>query len=252
MIILVSFFMFCHVYRTPEIIQIPFNPSDSRFFFSLPPFHTIHDQEERKIRFFNFIRPIIESENRRIMNTRKTLVNLFSTMEYTGIVSDIELTWMDITARRYGLEPFNPHDPDMQNRLLKRVDTVPMTLAIAQAANESAWGTSRFARQGNNLFGLWSYTKGSGMVPERRDQDRTHEVAKFLSVNSSVRRYLHTLNTNTHYKSFRTLRHAFRQNGDTPNGHDLAEGLMNYSSKGKKYVQSIRSMIRNNEKYLTI
>ncbi|MDX8381543.1 MAG: glucosaminidase domain-containing protein, partial [Ghiorsea sp.] len=134
--------------------------------------------------------------------------------------------------------------------LLKRVDTVPLELVLSQAANESAWGTSRFARKANNLFGQWCFTKGCGLVPSRRNAGSTHEVAAFKSPQLSVRSYLRNLNTGRVYKDLRTIRAQKRAQGKTATAFELAEGLNKYSERGQAYVKEIRSMIKYNGKYM--
>jgi len=136
------------------------------------------------------------------------------------------------------------------HQLLKRVDTVPMKLVLSQAANESAWGTSRFARQANNLFGQWCFTKGCGIVPSRRNAGATHEVAAFTSPQLSVRSYMHNINTGRVYQDLRNIRAQQRAQGKTATALQLAEGLSKYSERGQAYVKEIKSMISYNTKYM--
>lgn len=248
---LACFFLLCHVYRAPEITPISVSYSDIKPVFTVPNLADSTHIEQRKIDFFTFLSPVIDSENRRIEKIRGSLLSLFSRINAGESLSEKALFWLTVTADDFGLKQIDPHDPVMQEKLLRRVDTIPVSLALAQSVLESAWGTSRFARQGNNLFGQWTYTRGSGMIPLNRDQGRTHEVARFISVNESVRAYMNNLNTHKSYKKLRDLRQALRQKGEEPTGIALAEGLLYYSEKGRTYVKRVQSLIRSNETYMT-
>ncbi|MEX0914821.1 MAG: glucosaminidase domain-containing protein, partial [Wenzhouxiangellaceae bacterium] len=130
--------------------------------------------------------------------------------------------------------------------LERRVDAVPVSLALVQAATESGWGRSRFAVEGNNLFGHWCYRRGCGLVPERRNTGAAHEVAAFDSVSASVRRYLHNLNTHAAYAPLRAIRARLRDNGESPSAMALADGLTRYSERREEYVDEIKTVIRVN------
>ena len=135
------------------------------------------------------------------------------------------------------------------DQLLARIDVVPSSLILVQAANESAWGTSRFARIGLNFFGIWCYKKGCGMVPNGRNDDATHEVQSFKSVDDAVQRYLHNINTNNAYIVFRTIRSQLREQDQPLSPEILATGLLPYSERGAEYVLEITKMIRHNQVY---
>lgn len=154
------------------------------------------------------------------------------------------------TARDYGVEMSDVADTKAWNALLERVDEVPLRLVLAQSANESSWGNSRFAREGYNFFGQWCFTKGCGIVPSRRTPGLTHEVAKFASVNESVAAYLKNINTGRVYAGLRRIPADKRRAGEQPTAHDLAGGLVKYSERGDAYVKEIRAMIRVNYKLM--
>ena len=118
--------------------------------------------------------------------------------------------------------------------------------ALAQAANESAWGTSRFATKGNNLFGQWCFSKGCGLVPRGRVEGASHEVAKFSSPFRSVRAYIQNLNRHPTYQELRDIRQEDRRGKDPLSGVDMAAGLLGYSERGQEYVDEIRAMIHYN------
>ncbi len=194
---------------------------------------------EKKQRFFDFLRPIVMAENQRIRIQRQTILDARQRRQPEA-VADI--------ARAYHVA-WPVTRPDWE-RLLERVDTVPLELALAQAANESAWGQSRFAREGNNFFGQWCYKKGCGLVPKRRNPGSTHEVAAFPDVNTSVRAYLKNINTGRVYAPLRKLRADARKAGKTPGARQLAAGLIKYSERREAYVREIRAMIRVNRKLM--
>jgi Bax protein len=123
---------------------------------------------------------------------------------------------------------------------------VPPSLALSQAANESAWGTSRFARSGHNYFGQWCFTTGCGVVPRHRTAGKQHEVAVFASPAAAVASYLHNLNSHPAYQRLREIRLQQRQQHQVVSGLALAAGLEKYSERGEDYIRELRAMIRHN------
>jgi len=190
---------------------------------------------EKKKLFFDTLRPIVEAENARVQAERESILAARKSGETTDTI--------DAIAEDYRVDGWTGTE---WSRLLARVDTVPVTLALAQAANESSWGQSRFAQQGNNLFGEWCFTEGCGLVPQQRTEGKTHEVADYASVNHSVRSYIHNLNTGSAYAALRKLRQQARAAGQEPSAMTLASGLARYSERGLAYVNEIKSMIRAN------
>jgi Bax protein len=139
---------------------------------------------------------------------------------------------------------------DQLIELLSRIDQVPHSLVLVQAANESAWGTSRFARIGLNFFGIWCYREGCGMVPNGRTLGAKHEVQAFKTVDAAVARYLNNINTNKAYRVFRTIRSQLRTQQQPLSAEVLATGLLPYSQRGSDYVVELTNMIRHNRPYL--
>jgi len=131
--------------------------------------------------------------------------------------------------------------------LLLKIDEVPPSLVVAQAINESGWGRSRFAREANNIFGMWCYTPGCGLVPERRRANDKHEVKRYASIQASVDEYLRNINRNKAYVELRALRAEQRQRLQPLSGDYLAQGLRRYSSIGAEYVNRIRNIIRTRD-----
>ncbi|MGB0895578.1 MAG: glucosaminidase domain-containing protein, partial [Parashewanella sp.] len=141
-------------------------------------------------------------------------------------------------------------DDKLLNALLKRVDEIPVSLVLIQAANETGWGTSRFAREGLNFFGEWCFTSGCGLVPNSRTSGKTHEVEVFDSVADSVASYMLNLNSNSAYSLLRSIRFQLRQQGMQPTAEELVYGLVNYSERKDAYIDELLEMLRHNKKYL--
>ena len=142
--------------------------------------------------------------------------------------------WVDVDDKSF---------KQVVGELLIKIDEVPPSLVVAQAINESGWGRSRFAREANNLFGMWCYTPGCGLVPERRRANDKHEVKRYASIQDSVDEYLRNINRNKAYRELRELRARQRQRMRLLSGEYLAQGLSEYSSIGAEYVNRIRNII---------
>lgn len=128
--------------------------------------------------------------------------------------------------------------------LKNRVDILPTDLVLAQAINESSWGQSRFAKQGNNYFGIWCFTKGCGMVPNSRPKGANYEVRRFADAEHSIEAYYRIINTHSPYLGLRNARAKMRAENKPLSAYDLAAGLEGYSTRKLGYVKSIRSIIR--------
>lgn len=216
----------------------------------LPDFVAIKDVRERKQRFFGFLRPIIEVENARVRRERESMLAVNLRLDRGEKLTEEERTWLFKLAMNYNVSMQDESDEQAWKLLKRRVDTVPFRLALAQAANESNWGRSRFAREGLNLFGQWCFTPGCGLVPKHRETGLTHEVAVYPSVNASVAAYIRSINRVQMYTPLRTLRRQIRRSGEKPTAIELAGGLKGYSERGQDYVDEIRAMIRANYKLM--
>ncbi len=190
--------------------------------------------------FFQFIKPIVESENKRVRQERE---HLLAWKKH----NDFEVSILKKIAQRYHVQWMGKADGRFWRAILDRVDEIPTALVLIQAANESAWGNSRFARQANNYFGQWCYKKGCGLVPLRRNAGAKHEVQYFESAELSVRAYMHNLNISKSYKLLRNLRHSLRRRHKPLDAEFLAIGLKDYSERGMDYVRTIQAMIRSNK-----
>ncbi|MGM0632201.1 MAG: glucosaminidase domain-containing protein [Pseudomonadota bacterium] len=209
-----------------------------------PNFMVYEDVNERKAVFFNYFLPLVVESNEEVLALRSELIDLF---EKRNSLSSRETRRVREVALEYELEEFDVASSDDWDVLLRRVDIVPPSLALAQAANESAWGTSRFAREGNNYFGHWCFVPGCGLIPNSRAEGARHEVAAFDSPLHSVQRYIRNLNSHDAYTRLRMKRLDLRRSGEPITGLELAGELDRYSERGEDYIEELRSMIRSNE-----
>jgi len=209
-----------------------------------PDFAKIKDIKQKKRAFFSFMEPMVASENRHLLHLRGSL----STLNKRGLVTltTRQRNWLEGLAKDYELKGCAPIKQSCVDELLLRIDIVPPSIALAQGANESAWGTSRFAIKGNNFFGHWCYKKGCGLIPKRRNAGARQEVALFTNVAKSVRRYMHNLNTHYTYKRLHKLRASLRAQHKPITGLALVKTLDQYSQRRGAYVKELRAMIRYN------
>ncbi|RBO78484.1 glucosaminidase domain-containing protein [Marinomonas aquiplantarum] len=209
-----------------------------------PDFQAITDVKARKKAFFEYLSPFAKEKNDLILADRERLTAL---LKKAGKLSKKEVAWVSKLRKDNKLKVLTQYAKQDLQALLSRLDIIPTSLVLAQAANESAWGTSRFATQGNNYFGQWCFRKGCGLVPVSRDNDADHEVRKFHDARESVFAYIDNLNTNSAYKKLRNTRANLRQQGDVITGLALAQGLEHYSQRGQAYVKEIISLINYNK-----
>jgi len=208
---------------------------------------SITDNERRKSLFIRAILPSILAENQhlRMLRSRvKTILkNGFAATEMSA------RQWLYNVMQSYRVKG-DITQPAVQRRLLRRLDELPPALVLAQAANESGWGTSRFALEGNNLFGIWTFQRDKGIIPTARAEDMEHAVRSFPNIRASVKSYLYTLNIGNAYRGLRTLREKMRMANQSLDADTLAKGLVHYSQRGNEYVDDIRSIIEKNQLYL--
>ncbi|HHT00062.1 MAG TPA: hypothetical protein ENK73_04305 [Thiomicrospira sp.] len=208
---------------------------------TLPDFSQYKDVKQKKTAFFKYLLPYVIQANAKIIKQRLYIESL----DFTNL-SQADLINVKKFVKRYRLK-YTEITPQTQLTLLKKIDIIPPSLALAQAANETSWGTSRFARLGNNFFGQWCFTQGCGIVPLHRSAADKHEVKKFDSPLKSVQSYMLTLNSHPAFKSLRDARRMGRLQNQPINGLLLVNGLEHYSARKMEYVKSIASMIRTNK-----
>ena len=195
----------------------------------------------KKALFFKAVLPLILKVNVEIRDDRQRLWDLKSRLAKSETLPAAERLWLIVMAERYKVKRGN------LSELIKRVDIIPVSLALAQAAEESGWGTSRFTREGNAMFGQWTSAEGEGLVPQDRDADKSHKVRAFKSLFHSTRAYARNLNTHRAYRDLRTMRQQLRKKGAPIRGQILAETLGRYSERGEDYVKSLRALITVNK-----
>ena len=221
----------------------------------VPDFTDFDRVDEKKRAFFSYLKPEIEQQNEHLLGVRHQLQMMLRTAENGEALSDKENEQLNWLAKEYRVNTRSNDEQTTEEmvirRLLRRVDIIPVELVLVQAANESAWGTSRFARKGYNFFGLWCFQKGCGFVPSRRNADAEDEVAKFDNLTRAVYTYLRNLNRHNAYREMRTIRAQLRANQLPITGKALAEGLVSYSERGQDYVEELQAMIRFNQEYFT-
>jgi Bax protein len=212
----------------------------------VPDFAAIRDTKKKKETFFNFLQPFVDAKNAEVQEQRKVLLGIVQEMN-NGTVPDIkDQYFIRELSRIYELPTDNVLDKAYLQRLLWRVDVIPPSLVLAQAASESAWGTSRFAQDGNNYFGQWCFARGCGFVPSRRRSTASHEVKTFSSVEAAVHAYFMNLNTFPSYQYLRVIRQQLRNKEQPIDGISLSEGLGSYSERGDAYIKDLRTMIYKN------
>lgn len=215
----------------------------------LPDFANISDVKLKKQQFFNFLKPSIERENQLLLVTRARLTSIQTKLLNGETLLDYEQEEIVALAKKYKVT-LEQEEVNIVQTLLIHVDIIPKGIILVQAANESAWGTSRFARIGLNFFGIWCYRPTCGMVPAGRKNGAKHEVAAFQSVDAAVKRYLYNINTHWAYKGLREKRAELRAEGKKLAAEELVVGLISYSQRGQAYVDEISSMLRYNKKYI--
>jgi len=195
----------------------------------------IENVKKRKDLFIQIILPLVIKENNYIRLDRNRLFIILNKNQN----SVTENNWLNSKFKQYGVV-----NKDLST-LKIRMDEVPTSMAIAQAAKETGWGTSRFAQEGNALFGQWTWT-GEGIRPAAADTDSTHKVMKFKVLQASIRAYQRNLNTHSTYKNFRSARAALRDSGKKLNSLVLTKHLDKYAETGKDYVKILQQIIRQN------
>jgi len=245
--------MFAVAYYLPlpqsSLLTPPLETSDlpePEIITEIPDFSAIVDVEEKKQAFFDFLQPYVDAQNAKVLQQRERLLALTDKVNGRQELDRNERLFIRNLADQYEMASDNYRDRGFLNRLLRRVDVLPPSLVLAQAANESAWGTSRFALEAYNFFGQWCYSEGCGMVPNRRRPSARHELKSFNSLEDAVDAYFRNLNTFPSYQDLRLIRESLRASDRPIDGISLARGLMSYSERGEAYIGELQSMIEFN------
>ncbi len=235
-----------HVLKPAQVQGLKVAVPRERPHDSLPDFRVYHDIPTKKTHFFDYLLPLVQSENVRIRAIRTRLTYIYDHVRWRQALDPADRIWLEKVVEEFRIPETDPSRTDFWVSAFQRVDAVPEDLVLVQAANESAWGTSRFAREGNNLFGQWCFRQGCGLVPSGRPHGATYEVARYTSVSESIGSYIHNLNTGRTYQLLREIRARMRNENEDPDAAELAAGLMDYSERGIAYVNELRAMIRYN------
>jgi len=212
----------------------------------LPDLSGERNIRQRKEKFFKYLMPVIQFENHRLADIRQRLVYIQECIRFGHKLAAEDQSWFDETLVDFRLADQDVSGKQFWPLVFMRVDQFPVDLVLVQAANESAWGTSRFAREGNNLFGQWCFSPGCGMVPEGRPEGETYEVARFDSIPHAVAAYMRNLNTGHAYDRLREIRAEKRHQGEVASAAELAGGLIYYSQRREDYVSELLAMLKVN------
>ena len=242
------------IFALTVISQYSSNPTDPSVIKPLPQnpvtvfpdFTKIVNVDDKKRQFLDYMQSFLDAENQEIMILRSRLLEIRENVE-EGTPSIKETAEVANLSETYRIDHEGMTIAAMIDELLLRVDLIPVSMALAQAANESAWGTSRFTIEGNNVFGQWCYEEGCGIVPSRRISGATHEVRYFDTVEKSVESYFLNINTHDSYAYLRDLRLKMRARGLKLDPMSLSIGLGRYSQRGAGYVDEIQRIIIQND-----
>ena len=210
-------------------------------FSSLPQdFMDIQPIIERKRLFINTLIPIIYSENLQILNDRKKILDWWRESDGENFSRDFWPQWLFELSEKYGSS-----DSNLGN-LLVRVDIIPISLALAQSAIESGWGTSRYSREGNAVFGQYTFDESKGLRPKDRNENDEFFIKKFSNLSESVRSYLKNINTHLAYADFREERKKLRMSGENLSGYKLVNFLKDYSERRESYIRDVKEIMNSN------
>ena len=201
-------------------------------------FNLISSTKDKKSLFIRSLLPLIISENNKIIEANKRIKKINNnTFEY---IARDDALWLKKQFKNYKVKSHHIDD------LIAKVDIIPVSIALAQAAIESGWGTSRFVSEGNALFGQWSWFKGSGIIPKKRDSDETYEIKSFENLRQSVAAYMKNLNSHNNYSEFRAVRNNYRINNSKINSINLIKYLSNYA-ENTEYSKILEKIIKKND-----
>lgn len=219
-----------------------------RIFEPIPDFAAIPDVKTKKKLYFKYIETAAQDINAVIAKQRQfVLVDMKNTQNIKDESADVSAAWAFL-LQEYRVK--SATFAEQRAQLLAKINLIPVSLVQVQTANESGWGTSRFALQGYNFFGLWCYQKGCGFVPSARNDGASHEVAKFTSLPEAMYAYMRNLNRNNAYQIMRDIRAENIALGDFDLAYAMVNGLHAYSQRGDAYIEELHAMLRVNKELL--
>ena len=238
---------------TVSLKRKPLNPNIIEFINKKPNFNILNLNEidlnylsNSKKDFVKTLLPLISYENQNILLERSKLEDLRASLIDNNTLTKTDLKFLNKISKKYRIKSSNKHKFDLLNELLNRVDIIPNSIVLAQAANESGWGKSRFAKEFNALFGEYTYSYSDGVIPLLREKGEKHLVKSFESVDKSVQSYFNNLNSHYAYEDFREVRQMMREKNNFSNIKLLVEKLDSYAAD-INYIKTINSIIDVNE-----
>jgi len=203
-------------------------------------YYKVKNTSGQKQAFVEIMLPLIQAENAKIKNLRQQLISIFNDPYY--LLDPQKVIFLGKTAKLYKIKNITDKE-----KFLKRVNTIPPSLALAQAAIESGWGKSRFVREANNIFGHWTYSN-RGLAPKSKYAHIkvNYSIRIFPSLEASIAAYMKNLNRNRAYEEFRNLREQFDKEDKPFTGLDAADTMIRYSQKKEAYVKLLKDMINKN------
>ncbi|MBT3281216.1 MAG: mannosyl-glycoprotein endo-beta-N-acetylglucosamidase [Campylobacteraceae bacterium] len=204
-------------------------------------YYQIKDIKKQKQEFFDILSPMIEKETKKVLRDRAFVKNYFNSGLFGFRHDGLGMIKLMEIKKHYRIK-------DLYNfeEYLLRVDTIPISIILAQAALESGWGKSRFVKKANNIFGQWTYT-GKGLIPKGRKEGQNHKIKIFKSLQSAIKAYLRNINTGWAYKSLRKTRSKLRKDNVKINGLDLYKEYIYYSQIREEYLKRLKKMILQND-----
>ena len=233
----------------------PFNPNVFKFINKESELKIVNQNindinldflSQSKKNFVKNLLPLISYQNKNILLERSKLEELRASLIDHNTLSNTDLKFLDKISQKYRIKTADKHKYDLVNELLNRVDIIPNSIVLAQAANESGWGSSRFAREFNALFGEYTYDYSDGVVPLLREEGEKHLVKTFASVDKSVQSYFNNLNSHYAYENFRKVREMMREKNNFSNIKLLVEELDSYAAD-INYITTINAIIDANK-----
>ena len=198
----------------------------------------------KKVEFIETLLPLIAYQNQQILVERERLFKIQNYLLDNKTLNQNDLEYLSAIADKYLIETNNKHKIDIVDKLLLSVNIIPTSIVLAQAATESGWGTSRFAKEYNALFGQYTYNEKKGVIPYEREIGKKHLIRHFSSLDKSVESYFKNINTHYAYEKFRSIRNAMHENNFDIK---LLTNALDVYAEDKSYVDTINSIIDTNE-----
>ena len=198
----------------------------------------------KKVEFIETLLPLIAYQNQQILVERERLFKIQNYLLDNKTLNQNDLEYLSAIADKYLIETNNKHKIDIVDKLLLSVNTIPTSIVLAQAATESGWGTSRFAKEYNALFGQYTYNEKKGVIPFEREIGKKHLIRHFSSLDKSVESYFKNINTHYAYEKFRSIRNSMHENNFDIK---LLTNALDVYAEDKSYVDTINSIIDTNE-----